>query len=187
MSDPGLIQQALNQGTIEIGHRFFYGGKFVQEMELKPKNDSHYNNLVHLQQAKTIRIFSSEMEKHGGKIDWGWELVDTKVVEAAVEGSVMGEGRENSWVETTIRRALDGTNRRTGECDVLGIVDLAEEDGEKQYEYETIKSQFLIGADGARSAVRHKVNIPFPGRTRDVYMMAFDGTVEANISLDHIK
>lgn len=189
MSDPELIQQVLDQGVPAATHRFYYGGKFVRELDLVPRCNSHFNTHIHLKQSQTVRILSDAIVKQGGKVEWGWELVDThvvdtKVVEATVDGSYTSE---KSWVETTIRRALHGTNSRTGENKVLGTVDLDEEDKEKEYEYETIRSQFLIGADGARSVVRHKFDIPFPGRTRDIYMMAFDGIVEANISLDSIK
>ncbi|GJJ77221.1 hypothetical protein EMPS_09580 [Entomortierella parvispora] len=185
MSDPELIQQAFEQRIPTPVHRFYYGGKVIRELDLMPKNNSHYKDLIHLQQFKLIRILADAIDKQGGKIDWGWELVDTKVVEATTEDNDEGS-RETSWVETTIRRAVNETREGNGVDSILGIIDLEEDKTEMQYEYETVRSQFLIGADGARSVVRHKINMPFPGRTRDVYMMAFDGTVESDIPLDHV-
>ncbi|KAG0306592.1 hypothetical protein BGZ97_000684 [Linnemannia gamsii] len=64
-----------------------------------------------------------------GSIARGWELVDTKVVEQTDGGNGT---KTTSWVETTIRRAVEGTNARKGESAVLGTVDQAEEDEGKQ-------------------------------------------------------
>jgi len=83
---------------------------------------------------------------------------------------------------------VEGTNERAGEAhQVFGALELAEEDEEKRYEYEVVKSKYLIGADGGRSAVRHKINMPFPGRTRDINMILFDGIVDTTIDLEKVK
>lgn len=118
-----------------------------------------------------------------GSIDRGWELVDTKVIEQ-IDGS--NGTKPTSWVETTIRRAVKGTNARMGESAVLGTVDQAEEDEGKQYETKVVKSDFLIGADGGRSTVRHVLNIPFPGRVRDANIILFDGHIDTDLPLDEM-
>ncbi|GJJ77208.1 hypothetical protein EMPS_09567 [Entomortierella parvispora] len=190
MTDPALVQEFLENGRQANLFRIYFGGTFAGSIEQAPSKESYFSNVVLLPQFKTVSILSKALEKAGGEIDWGWELVDTKVVESSDETLSSSPSSSPSspptWVETTIRRALDGTNKRTGESKVLGTVDLVLEDEDKQYEYETIRSQFLIGADGGRSAVRHKINMPFPGTTRDINMILFEGTVESNVPLDEI-
>ncbi|GJJ71767.1 hypothetical protein EMPS_04124 [Entomortierella parvispora] len=180
MTDPELIQQFLDVGYFPEKVRFYFDGKLVSGFDIIPGSESHYSKILLVPQAKTVQILSNALEKAGGKIEWGWELVDTKVVE-----SIDGDSSSSSWVETTVRKAIQGTNTRVGESTILGTVELAGEDEEKMYEYETIKSQYLIGSDGGRSAVRHKIQMPFPGRTRDIHMILFDGTVKSNISMEH--
>ncbi|KAF9901721.1 hypothetical protein EC991_005760 [Linnemannia zychae] len=83
-------------------------------------------------------------------------------------------------------RAIEGTNKRQGESVVLGTVDMAEEDEGKEYEVKVVKSDFLIGADGGRSTIRHVLNIPFPGKTRDGNIILFDGHIETDLPLDEM-
>ncbi|KAG0055733.1 hypothetical protein BGZ83_007605 [Gryganskiella cystojenkinii] len=190
LTDPELLQQFIDQGDETRPHRFYYGGKLRGEIELAPKTESHFAKMVHLPQYKTVRILAAALEKLGVKIDWGWELVDTQVKEeepspdrsptSSSSSSSNSTSNSTSWVETKIRRAIQGNNTRAGESKILGSVDWDGDEKDKQYEYETVKSQFLIGADGGRSAVRHKINMAFPGRTRDLGMMVFDGTVETD-------
>lgn len=190
MTDPALIQEFLEAGYLPDLFRIYFGGSLACTLEIPSAKESYFSKELSLPQAKTVDILAKTLEKAGGKIEWGWELVDTKVVESSEDTLPSGPSSSSSpssWVETTIRRALDGTNKRTGENKVLGTVELDQEDEGKQYEYETIRSQFLIGADGGRSAVRHKINMPFLGRTRDVNLVLFEGTAESNTSaLDEV-
>ncbi|KAG0249612.1 hypothetical protein DFQ27_009909, partial [Actinomortierella ambigua] len=82
---------------------------------------------------------------------------------------------------TTLRRALVGDNIRATESKVFGVVEQSAEEAGKQYEYETVRSKYLIAADGGRSVVRHKLNIEFPGRTRPHRMILFDGLVDTEL------
>jgi len=85
-----------------------------------------------------------------------------------------------------MRRAIEGTNKRKGESVVLGTVDMAGEDEDKDYEVKVVRSEYLIASDGGRSTVRHRLNIPFPGRTRDYNFILFEGHVETDLSTTHI-
>ncbi|KAF9115986.1 hypothetical protein BGX27_005423 [Mortierella sp. AM989] len=168
----GLIDRFMSKGhPISQMDVYFYG---VHTSLVGLANSiSHYNYALFLEQRKTTTILIEELELLGLKVDRGWELMDTKVVE---EGS-------KSWVETTIRRALDGNNIRATESTVVGLVDLDAEQVGKEYETEIIRSEYLIAADGGKSVVRHKVNIPFPGRTLDNNVILFDGYVETDAEL----
>ncbi|GJJ68398.1 hypothetical protein EMPS_00744 [Entomortierella parvispora] len=199
--DPELLQQFMEQGELLPTYRQYFGGKMVLEARLLPKNESFFEKLLQLSQERTVRILEKALEKaSGGKmgIEWGWELMDTKVVHASDVHALREDTLENkkdynnedgfmsstSWVETIVRRTLTGTNHRTCESKLLGAVELSDEEEGKQYEYKVIKSQYLVGADGGRSVVRHKINMPFPGITRDNELIVFDGTVDTDIMID---
>lgn len=201
--DPELMDQILEQGERLPLQRYYVGGRKVLEARMLPRNESVFESLVQLPQAKLVRILERALEKaSGGKIgvEWGWEVVETRVVHAPGDHAPREETLEKKeyddkdegdgdisspdWVETTVRRALKGTDQRTGKSKILGAITLPEEDEGKQYEHKVIRSRYLVGADGARSAVRHKMNIPFVGRTRESNMIVFDGTVDSNILID---
>ncbi|GJJ68401.1 hypothetical protein EMPS_00747 [Entomortierella parvispora] len=199
--DPELLQQFMEQGQLLPNYRHYFGGKLILEANLLPKNESFFEKLLQLSQERTVQILEKALEKaSGGKmgIEWGWELMDTKVVYASDVHALREDTLENkkdynnedgfmsstSWVETIVRRTLTGTNHRTGESKLLGAVELSDEEEGKQYEYKVIKSQYLVGADGGRSVVRHKISMPFPGITRDNECIVFDGTVDTDILID---
>jgi len=182
LTDPSLIQQFLDQGRFWSSLHVYMNGKLIGDVPPLESKDTRFKNTLLLEQNRTVKILSEAFEKAGGRIDRGWELMDTEVVEREGEE----EKEKSSWVETKIRKALVGTNLRAKESKVMGTTELAEEDAEKQYEYETVKSLFLIGADGARSAVRHKINTPFQGLTRDNSIILFDGFLDTDVSTDSI-
>jgi len=173
----GLIDRFLAAGHPISSSNFYIRGDFINFTGLI-NSISHYNYALFLEQLKTIVILEDELEQRGVKVDRGWELMDTKVVEQE-DGT--------SYVETTIRRALDGSNTRTTESNkVFGETELDAEEADKQYEVQVVRSQYLIGADGGRSVVRHKVPIAFPGRTVPNNMILFDGHIEGDFDYSNI-
>ncbi|KAG0345406.1 hypothetical protein BG004_003731 [Podila humilis] len=172
----GLIDRFLASGHPISDFNFYLLGDYIHFAGLV-NSISHYNFALFLEQVKTIEILEGELQERCGiKIDRGWELMDTKVVQEESTGK--------TFVETVIRRALDGTNNtRSTESKVFGETELAaeKEDQDKQYEIQVVRSQYLIGADGGRSVVRHKVPIAFPGRTVPNNMILFDGRIESEI------
>lgn len=175
LGQTNLIDQFLMQGHPISHFNVYFNGVFTKFPGLV-NSISHYNYALFLEQVKTTAILTKELESLGLHIDRGWELMDTKVVEE--------NGR--SWVETTIRRALDGSNTRTTESKVLGVVELDAEQVGKEYETEVVRSEYLIAADGGKSVVRHKVNIPFLGRTLENNVILFDGHIESDLDLTNI-
>ncbi|KAF9364406.1 hypothetical protein BGX34_001618 [Mortierella sp. NVP85] len=175
LDQTNLIDRFLMQGH-PISHFNVYFNGVLSKFPGLVNSISHYNYALFLEQVKTTAILAKELESHGLEIDRGWELMDTKVVEE--------NGR--SWVETTIRRALDGSNIRTTESKVLGVVELDAEQVGKEYETEVVRSEYLIAADGGKSVVRHKVNIPFLGRTLENNVILFDGHIESDLDLTNI-
>ena len=113
-------------------------------------------------------------------------MVEQEQEEYKADGSAKAT-TTTSWVESTIRRAIEGTNEREGESKVLGTVELAGEDGKKQYMTKVVRSEYLTGADGGRSTVRHRLNIPFPGRNREYDLIIFDGCVDTELSHSNIS
>jgi 2-polyprenyl-6-methoxyphenol hydroxylase-like FAD-dependent oxidoreductase len=171
----GLIDQFLAKGH-PISHFNVYFNRTLTYFPGLVNSISYYNYALFLEQIKTTAILTEALESLGQKVDRGWELMDTKVVEE----------NGKSWVETTIRRALDGSNIRTTESKILGVVELDEEQTGKEYETEVVRSEYLIAADGGKSVVRHKVNIPFLGRTLENRVILFDGHVETDLDLSNI-
>lgn len=177
--------------------RFYFSNKLTADVKPKPSKDSEFHVPWMLEQTRTVQILTEEYEKTGmGKVERGWELLDTKVVEREVVQEQSPDGSTNeakatttttSWVETTMRRAIEGTNKRRDESVVLGTVEMAGEDEDKQYVVKVVRSEFLIASDGGRSTVRHRLNIPFPGRTRDYNLILFDGHVETDLSTANIS
>lgn len=176
--------------------RFYFSGSLTADIKSQPSKDSEFYVPWMLEQTRTVQILTEEYEKTGmGKVDRGWELLDTKVVEREIVQEQAPDSSTNeaktttmptSWVETTMRRAIEGTNKRMGESVVLGTVEMAGEDEDKQYEVKVVRSEFLIASDGGRSTVRHRLNVPFLGRTRDYNLIIFDGHVETDLSLTNI-
>lgn len=142
--------------------------------------------MLYLPQFKTVQNLTNEFIKAGVKIEYGWELMETREKEHQDE-SFTGDSSSSSLVETTIRRATEGMNKRANESTILGTIDLQDEDNDKQHEYETIRSQDLVAADGTRSAIRHRINMPFHGRTRNVSIIVLDGVLEANPSPEKFR
>jgi len=195
LTDKDLFKRFEDESWENLSMRFYFGGNLTADVSPIPSKDSEFTVPWMLMQSRTVEILTEEYEKTGmGRVDRGWELYDTKVVEQekAVENREDGSVKATttttttSWVETTIRRAIEGTNERKGERDALGVVDMAAEDEDKQYVTKVVRSEYLIGADGGRSTVRHRLNIPFPGRTRDYNLILFDGCVETELSTSSI-
>ncbi|KAF8934863.1 hypothetical protein BGZ47_010181 [Haplosporangium gracile] len=198
LTDQRLYEEVDRQSWRSESMRFYFGNSLVADVKPEPSKDSEFHVPWMLAQTQTVKILTEEYEKTGiGKVERGWELLDTKVVEREQEQVEHQQAQDGttkeakstmttSWVETTMRRATEGTNKRKGESVVLGTVDIADEDEDKQYEIKVVRSEYLIASDGGRSTVRHRLNIPFPGRTRDYNFIMFDGHVETDMSNTHI-
>ncbi|KAG9319374.1 hypothetical protein KVV02_003887 [Mortierella alpina] len=171
----GLIDRFLAKGH-PISQFNFYFNDTLSQIPGLVNSISHYDYALFIEQAKTVSILNGELETQGLKVERGWELMETRVVD---EGG-------KTWVETTIRRALDGTNTRSTESNIVGVVELDAEQVDKEYETEIVRSEYLIAADGGKSVVRHKVNIPFIGRTLDNTVILFDGQVETDLDISNI-
>ncbi|KAF9989561.1 hypothetical protein BGZ75_005877 [Mortierella antarctica] len=181
----GVSHRFLEQGRKMTSFSAYSGAKLVSVLEALNTTESHYNFGLFLEQRYTAAILAQELEEMGGKVDRGWELMDTKVVE---EVATLDDGtiKSQKWVETTIRRAIVGDNTRQTESKVLGVVDLDAEEEGKRYETQVVRSQYLLATDGGKSVVRHKLNIGFPGRTVDNDIIICDAQVEADIPTDRI-
>ncbi|KAF9906866.1 hypothetical protein EC991_000230 [Linnemannia zychae] len=172
----GIIDRFLDLGSHLSDFNIYFGPKLMSTIPALNTKESHFNYGLFLEQSRTTWGLTEELKQLGVQIDRGWELMDTKVVdETAADGSV------TSYVETKIRRAIVGDNIRTTESRILGAVEEDPEEKDKRYEVEVVRSEYLIATDGGKSAVRHKLNIAFPGRTLDNNLIIFDGHVESDV------
>ncbi|KAG0299310.1 hypothetical protein BGZ98_010152, partial [Dissophora globulifera] len=175
----GILEKFLERGQQLSDIHAYMGSKPAVVLPALKTTESHFNFGLFLEQLRTTAILTEELEALGVEVDRGWELMDTKVIEdTAADGK--------TWVETTIRRARVGTNVRQTESKVLGVVEADPEEEGKKYETQVVRSEYLIATDGGKSAVRHSLNIGFPGRTLDRSMIIFDGHVESDVPFDNI-
>ncbi|KAG0365896.1 hypothetical protein BGZ54_006077 [Gamsiella multidivaricata] len=190
----GIVDKFLERGTKLKDFNIYIGNRKAATIPVMGVSaaDTQYGFGLFLEQAKTSEILVEELEKMGVKVDHGWELLDTKVVEESEEEGIqeasVGEKRSHkqAYVETIIRRALSGDNTTVDEKKVLGDVDLLTEQTDKVYETQVIRSEYLVAADGGRSTVRHKLNIGFPGRTLTHKTLMWDGKYESDMDFSGV-
>ncbi|KAG0054119.1 hypothetical protein BGZ83_011906 [Gryganskiella cystojenkinii] len=175
----GSIEDFVQQSQKVTEMSMWWGTKKVATLPMAGSTESQYSHGLFLEQAKTSKIFIDQLQQVGVQVDYGWELLDTKVVQDPANGT--------SFVETTIRRALSGDNNAPGEAPAIGEVEERQEQEGKEYETEIIRSEYLVAADGGRSTVRHKLNIPFPGRTLDFKTLIWDGQIETDLLFSNIN
>jgi 2-polyprenyl-6-methoxyphenol hydroxylase-like FAD-dependent oxidoreductase len=175
----GIIDRFLELGSRLSDFHVYFGPKLMSVIPALDTKESHYNYGLFLQQSLTTWGLTEELKELGVQIDRGWELMDTKVIEEK-----NADGTTTSYVETKIRRAIIGDNIRTTESRILGAVEEDPEEANKRYEVEVVRSEYLIATDGGKSAVRHKLNIPFPGRTLDNNLIIFDGHIDSDVPFD---
>ncbi|KAI9241759.1 MAG: FAD-binding monooxygenase [Podila humilis] len=174
----GIIDSFISQGVHLTDLHVYIGGKLTSVIPTLRSTESEYTYGLFLEQLRTTAILTEELEKLGGHVDRGWELLDTKVVQDPETGK--------EHVETVIRRAIVGTNTRATESTILGVVEEDRDEEGKEYEVQTVRSQYLIATDGGKSVVRHKVDIGFPGKTLDNNIILIDCLVDSPISLKSI-
>ncbi|KAG0077250.1 hypothetical protein BGZ90_007472, partial [Linnemannia elongata] len=172
----GTVDEFLERGQSITNLSYYMNARLVGSLPVIQATDhSMFSTGLFLEQAKTSEIFLERLKKLGVFVEYGWELLDTKVVEG-------GPGEEE-YVETTIRRALVGGNVVEGEDRVLGDIDMRSEQKDKEYETQLVRSKYLVACDGGRSTVRHKINVAFPGRTLPQKTLMWDGHCDCDIPL----
>ncbi|KAF9288385.1 hypothetical protein BGZ68_000346 [Mortierella alpina] len=176
----GLCDEFMRRGFPMTDIKMLIGNQHMATIPTLAGADTHYGFALFLEQHRTSEILVEELGKLGVSVDYGWELMDTKVVESGEEG-------REPYVETIIRRALSGDNTDADEKAFIGRVDQMKEQEGKAYETQTIRSQYLVAADGGRSTVRHKLNINFPGRLIPQKSFMWDGTFESDCDLSGIS
>ncbi|KAF9144175.1 hypothetical protein BGX20_007054, partial [Mortierella sp. AD010] len=135
----GILDKFLTHGRNFSEFHAFNGAKKTGVLQVLSNAESHYSFGLFLEQFQTTAILMEEYESLGQKVDQGWELMDTKVVE---------NESGKSWVETKIRRAIEGTNIRQTESTTLGVVEEDPEEEGKMYEVQVVRSEYLIATDG---------------------------------------
>ncbi|KAF9305183.1 hypothetical protein BGZ74_011111 [Mortierella antarctica] len=153
MIEDGFIDKLFAQGKPLQEASFYYGSRPRCTIPLVPSGISRYEQPLFMEQERLSKVLAKELEEMGVPIEFGWELVDTEVVESA----------EDTHVKTVIRQRVAP-------------------EGEEQ-ELRVIRSEYLIAADGGRSTVRHKVNIMFPGRTLPHKNVMLDGIIDTDLEL----
>ncbi|KAF9907604.1 hypothetical protein BX616_000380 [Lobosporangium transversale] len=199
-----LVDKALERGRPDTHLQFYYGTKHLVTLPALGNIDCYYRYCLFMEQSKVSEILVEELEKMGVKVDRGWELIDTKVVEEEVEEekvewkgdeeiAEMDGGKKKirkrtkkSFVETTIRRDRSGDDTTANEPKLLGDVNPLTEQATKEYEVQVVRSDYLVAADGGRSTVRQRLNIGFPGRTLDLKIFLWDGTYEGDLEIKNV-
>ncbi|KAF9215993.1 hypothetical protein BGZ59_011409, partial [Podila verticillata] len=128
----GIIDSFISQGVHLTDLHVYIGGKLTSVIPTLRSTESEYTYGLFLEQLRTTAILTEELEKLGGHVDRGWELLDTKVVQDPETGK--------EHVETVIRRAIVGTNTRATESTILGVVEEDRDEEGKEYEVQTVRS-----------------------------------------------
>ncbi|KAG0272731.1 hypothetical protein BGZ95_011485 [Linnemannia exigua] len=176
----GTVEPFLGAGKPLAKVHYYKNARLVGAMPIFQSSDlSKYSMGSLLDQAKTSEIFLKKLRGLGVEVEYGWELLDTKVVEG-------GQGEED-YVETIIRRALEGGNVVKGEDQILGDFESLAEQKDKEYETQVVRSKYLIACDGGRSTVRHKINVAFLGRSLAHKTLMWDGHCECDIPMTEMS
>ena len=178
----GIIDPFMERGANLTHVDLFLGAKYSSSFGVMDHNDSFHKYPLNIEQAITSEIFTKELEKLGVKVDYGWELLDTKLVETDTDSETGGEAKK-TFVESVIRRRISNHKNSFDTTRILGDVTPLEENPDEEYETQIVRSEYLVAADGGRSVVRHKLNIGFPGRTRDFKSLMWDGTYEGEFKI----
>ncbi|KAF9584051.1 hypothetical protein BGW38_007743 [Lunasporangiospora selenospora] len=184
MIDRQLLDTFLNNGQIAEYFHFWRGGNLLGKLPVIVGQETPFNYVLLQEQNKTSEFIMNQLNELGVFVDYGWELVDTKVVEDNGE----------SYVESTIRKAKETSQENLADIDsdtdtlnsdlkIVGQVSqYIQEDG-REYEVQVVRSRYLVGSDGGRSTVRHKLKIPFNGCTLKHKTFMFDGAIETDIPI----
>ncbi|KFH69618.1 hypothetical protein MVEG_04424 [Podila verticillata NRRL 6337] len=154
MVEDGFIDKFMSQGEPLQEAHMYYGSRRMCTLPFSTGGVSRYEQPLFTEQEKLSKVLAKELEAMGVPVEFGWELVDTEVVESV---------GEESYVKTVIRQTIKPEN------------------GER--EHQVIRSEYLVGSDGGRSTVRHKLNIKFPGRTLPNKSIMFDGIVDTDLEM----
>lgn len=139
--DLGILPEAERRGVTVRALSYYLGPGRTLRLPLPPA----MSPLV-LPQQDTDELLDAELQRLGGRIEWGQALASL----AAGAGEVRVE----------LRRA-DGT-------------------------IEQRRAEWLIGADGVRSATREQLGIEFAGATLPITYLLAEGRVEGNYDRDAI-
>ncbi|KAF9579319.1 hypothetical protein BGW38_004472 [Lunasporangiospora selenospora] len=184
MIDPQLWNTFLNRGQKIKNFHIWWGNSLINTIPVILGENTYFRYFLALEQCRTSELIMNRLNELGVFVDYGWELVDTKVVEDNGE----------SYVESTIRKAKETSQENLADIDsdtdilnsdikIVGQVSqYIQEDG-REYEVQVVRSRYLVGSDGGRSTVRHKLKIPFNGCTLKHKTFMFDGTIETDMSL----
>ncbi|KAF9584336.1 hypothetical protein BGW38_006828 [Lunasporangiospora selenospora] len=176
MVDHGLLTEFINQGNVTPAISFNFADKFYGAIPFGLNMDTTYKHMLVQEQNRTSSILVKRLNELGVFVEYGWELLDTKVIDAE-------ENEGESYVETSIRRPRKERNTTKDDGVVFGQVGEHQKADHDEYEVEVVRSRFLVAADGARSTVRHLLKIGFPGRTLSHKTYMFDGDIETNLNL----
>ncbi|KAG0014395.1 hypothetical protein BGZ82_001781 [Podila clonocystis] len=156
MIEDGFIDKFFAQGKPLQEAHMYYGSRRMCTLPFSRSDASRYEQPLFMEQQRLSQVLAKELEEMGVPIEFGWELVDTEVVEPVA-------GTEESYVKTVIRQTVKPEDR--------------------EREHQVIRSEYLVAADGGRSTVRHKVNIKFPGRTLPNKNIMFDGVFDTDLEM----
>ncbi|KAF9305180.1 hypothetical protein BGZ74_011108 [Mortierella antarctica] len=160
MVEEGFVDKFLAQGRPLNQVDLYYGSKRMCQLPFaRHGNVTRFGQPLFMEQERISKVLEKDLAEMGVHVEFGWELVDTEVVEPAA-------GAEESYVKTVIRQTAKPEN------------------GER--EHHVIRSEYLVAADGGRSVVRHKANIKFPGRTLPNKTIMFDGIIDTDLELNDI-
>ncbi|KAF9563406.1 hypothetical protein EC968_004860 [Mortierella alpina] len=172
----GLSDRFMRRGLPMIDFKLLIGNEHIGTDLALAGVDSYYNFMLCLEQHRTSDILLEELVKLGVNVEYGWELLDTQVIDKQEEGL-------GSYVETVIRKTPSGETIGADKKAFIERVEPVEGHNGRAYETQVVRSQYLVAADGGRSTVRHKLNIDFPGHVLPGKVCMWDGTFDSDCDM----
>ncbi|KAF9288384.1 hypothetical protein BGZ68_000345 [Mortierella alpina] len=77
----GLSDEFMRRGFPMTDFKMLIGNQHMTTIATLAGADTHYSFALFLEQHRTSEILVEQLNKLGVNVDFGWELVDTKVVE----------------------------------------------------------------------------------------------------------
>ncbi|WP_446742390.1 FAD-dependent monooxygenase [Silvibacterium acidisoli] len=98
MDDFGIIEQVLNNGKFHLPFRAYEDGKALGELDMHagryPTPNTPYASPLITPQWRTEEALRGLLERSGGKVDQGTELVSIEQNDVSVSATLLHEGRE---------------------------------------------------------------------------------------------
>lgn len=180
-SQLGLADEFLAKGCRAPGVQLFVRGRKQTYIDLTELGDlgTRFGFILMLEQSHTERILLAKLHRLGVQAERRTEFVGLRQTKSGVEVRLQTNPTSatatSSTTATITSTRIEYGSSRSGPSteDVFGQAPTASQQ-DQFYD-------FVVGCDGARSSVRHSLNIPFEGGTYGQVFLLADARVRSEV------